>query len=138
MTGTKDTLVAFITEQLAPAVRGRTLCNVSGAYYGAVAKNTCETATDVVHNPACNYRAFKKKLEAYSIDSEELSSLLEVNVNYKPSKKIKTKNMLVPKEAKMLSILRDNLMEYISDSEKLELLIQSIYTELKTTIMKTR
>lgn len=138
MTGTKDTLIAFITDQLAPAVRGRTLCNVSGAYYGAVAKNTCETATDVVHNATCNYRAFKKKLETYLIDSEELSKLLEVDVSYKPSKRVKTKNTSAPKEVKTLNILRDNLMEYISDSEKLELLIQSIYTELKPVITKAK
>jgi hypothetical protein len=138
MTSSRETLIAFIQEHLAPAVRGRTLHNVSGAYYGAVAKNTCETATDVVHNVACNYRAFKKKLEAYSIDSEELSKLLEVDVSYKPSKKVKTKSTSAPKEVKTLDILRDNLMEYIPEGEKLELLIQSIYTELKPVINKAK
>ena len=91
MTSSKESLVAFTQEYLAPAVAGRTLHNIGGAYYGAMAKNTREVATDIVHTPACNYQAFKKALGTYSISPEELSTLLKIDVKYKPDKKTKNK-----------------------------------------------
>jgi hypothetical protein len=136
MTGSRNSMVAFIKEHLAPAVAGRTLHNVSGAYYGALAKNTCEVATSIVHNTACNYQAFKKKLGTYSISPEELSALLEVEVSYKPSKT--TKNTTISKKEKALNVLRSKLDCYIADTEKLDLLVQSIYTELKPIMNKTK
>lgn len=136
MTDSRESLVAFIEEHLAPAVAGRTLHNVGGAYYGALAKNSCEVATSIVHNTACNYQAFKKKLGTYSITPEELSKLLEVEVNYKPSKKVK--NVQVSKKEKALAILRGKLGEYITDSEQLELLAQSIYSKLRPIMAKAK
>lgn len=136
MTSSRDSMVAFIKEHLAPAVAGRTLHNVGGAYYGALAKNSCEVATSIVHNPACNYQAFKKKLGSYSITPEELSALLEVEVNYKLDKK--TSNKSVSKKEKAINILRSKLDGYIADTEKLDLLVQSIYTELKPIMNKTK
>lgn len=136
MTSSKESLVTFIQDHLAPAVAGRTLHNVGGAYYGAIAKNTREIATDIVHNASCNYQAFKKKLETYSISSEELSTILKVDVNYKPSKKVKTTP--VSKKEKALNTLRNKLDGYITDTEKLELLVQNIYTELKPIMDKTK
>ena len=136
MTSSKDSLVAFIQEHLAPAVAGRTRHNVGGAYYGAIAKNSCEVATDVVHNAACNYKAFKKALGTYSISQEELSELLKIDVKYKPDKKIKPKP--ISKKERALNVLRSKLDGYISDTEKLDLLVQNIYTELKPIMNKTK
>ncbi len=132
----RESLAAFIQEHLAPAVAGRTLHNVGGAYYGAIAKNTREVATDIVHNTACNYKAFKKKLEIYSISPEELSALLEVEVNYKPIKK--ANSAPVSKKEKTINILRSKLGEYVTDNEKLESLAHSIYIELRPIMNKTR
>lgn len=136
MISTRENLIAFIQSYLAPAVHGRTLPNVSGAYYGAVAKNTCETATDIVHNTTCNYRAFKKALGIYSITPKELSELLKIEIKYKPEKKVKNK----PKSKKeaVLNVLNNKLDGYIADTEKLELLVQSIYTELRPIINKSK
>ena len=136
MASSRESLVAFIQEHLAPAVAGRTRHNVGGAYYGALAKNSCEVATSIVHNPACNYKAFKKKLEAYSISPEELSTLLEVDVNYKPSKKVKTSR--ISKKDRVFIILRDRLSAYVTDSTELEKLIDSIYPELTPVFRKTK
>ena len=138
MTGSKESLVVFIQEHLAPAVLGRAKHNVGGAYYGAIAKNSRETAVEVVSNALCNYKAFRKKLETYSISSEELSRLLGVEVNYKQSKKAKYKNASTAREAKVLDILKANLITYIPDGEKLELIARSIYTELNPIINKTK
>lgn len=136
MTSSRDTLEAFIKEHLAPAVAGRTIHNVGGAYYGALAKNSCETATSIVHNTICNYKAFKKKLESYSISPEELSKLLAVEVNYKSSKKVK--RTPVSKKEQALGVLRSKLSEHITDDEKLESLVQNIYTKLKPIMNKTK
>ena len=136
MTSSRESLVAFIQEHLAPAVAGRTNHNVGGAYYGAIAKNSREVATDVVHNTACNYKAFKKALGIYSISQEELSELLKIEVKYKPDKKAKSKP--VSKKEKALNVLRSKLDGYISDTEKLDLLIQNIYTELKPIMSKAK
>ena len=136
MTGSKESLIDFIQEHLAPAVAGRTLHNVGGAYYGALAKNTCEVATNIVPNTACNYKAFRKKLEAYSINPEELSRLLAVEVSYKPSKKVN--NTRISKKEKALNTLRDKLNTYVTDSEELEKLINSLYAELAPIFRKTK
>ena len=136
MTSSKESLVAFIQEHLAPAVAGRTLHNVGGAYYGALAKNSCEVATSIVHNPACNYQAFKKKLGSYSITPEELSALLEVEVNYKPSKKACTAR--ASKKEQAINTLRDKLNLYITDSVELEKLVDNLYAELAPIFRKTK
>lgn len=136
MSGSRESIIAFIQEHLAPAVAGRAIPNVGGAYYGALAKNSNETATDIVHNTACNYQAFKKRLETYSISPDELSELLKVDVKYKPEQK--AKNKPVSKKEQVLNILRNRLSEYMTDNEKLELLIQNIYAELKPIMNKTK
>ena len=136
MTSSRESLVAFIQEHLAPAVAGRTRHNVGGAYYGAIAKNSREVATDVVHNASCNYKAFKKALGIYSISQEELSELLQIEVKYKPDKKTKPKP--VSKKEKAINVLRSKLDSYISDAEKLDLLVASLYTELAPIFRKTK
>ena len=136
MTSTRESLVAFIQEHLAPAVAGRARHNVGGAYYGAIAKNSREVATDVVHNTACNYKAFKKALGTYSISQEELSELLKIEVKYKPNKKAKTAR--VSKKEHAQNILRDNLRTYITDEEDLEKLINSLYPQLVTVLRKSK
>ena len=136
MTGSRESLVAFIQEHLAPAVAGRTQHNVGGAYYGALAKNSREVATDIVHNTACNYQAFKKVLGTYAISPEELSELLKTDVKYKPDKKVKNKKL--SKKESAFIVLRNKLGEYITDTETLESLIQSVYTELRPIMNKTK
>ena len=136
MTSSRESLVAFIQEHLAPAVAGRTQHNVGGAYYGAIAKNSCEVATDVVHNASCNYKAFKKKLEFYSVSAGELSKLLAVEVNYKPSKK--AKNTPASKKEKAINTMRSRLDEYITDNEKLEVLVHNLYAELSPIMKKAK
>ena len=115
---------------------GRTLHNVGGAYYGALAKNSCEVATSIVHNPSCNYQAFKKKLGSYSITPEELSLLLAVEVKYKSDKKVK--NLRASKKEQAQSILRNKLSVYITDDEELEKLSSSLYAELAPIFRKTK
>ena len=136
MTSSRESLVAFIQEHLAPAVAGRTQHNVGGAYYGALAKNSREVATAIVHNTACNYQAFKKVLGTYSISPEELSALLEVDVHYKPSKK--TSNARASKKARVQSVLLGKLSTYVSDKEELEKLANNLYTELAPIFRKTK
>ena len=136
MTSSRESLIAFIQEHLAPAVAGRALHNVGGAYYGALAKNTCEVATNIVSNTSCNYKAFKKKLETYSISPEELSKLLEVDVSYKPSKKAKT--IYVSKKTRALDILRSRLTTYVVDKEELEKLVNGIYTDIAAILRKAK
>ena len=87
-------------------------------------------------NVACNYKAFRKKLEAYSNGPEELSKLLQIEVSYKPSKK--PNNTVKSKKERALSILRNNLCAYITDTEKLEAITQSVYTELQPVMSKTK
>ncbi len=136
MTGSKESLVTFIQEHLAPAVAGRTLHNVGGAYYGALAKNTCEVATNIVPNTFCNYKAFKKKLEAYEITPERLSDLLKVDVKYLPNKK--AKNAQVSKKQKAINILCSKLDGYIIDREERENFAKSLYSDLRPIMTKTK
>jgi hypothetical protein len=57
-------------------------------------------------------------------------------VNYKLDKKTSDKS--VSKKEKAINILRSKLDGYITDNEKLELLVQSIYTELKPIMNKAK
>lgn len=139
MTGSRDSIIAFIKEHLAPAVAGRAANNVGGAYYGALAKNTCEVSANIVQNTACNYAAFKKKLEYYSIGRDELSKLLEIDFKYQSAHETqKSKSPAELKKEKACTVIRDKLSEYITDSDQIDGLTQSIYAELAPLLRKQK
>lgn len=135
MTSSKDSIVDFIQEHLAPAVAGRVHHNVSGAYYNALAKNTCEVSANVVSNTACNFGAFKKKLEEYSISKEELGALLNVEIKYySPSPKPVPKT----KKEKILDALRTVLDSKELNNMNVDDFALRIYNELEPIIGKTK
>ena len=67
---------------------------------------------------------------------EELSKLLEVDVNYKPSKKVN--NTKVSKKEQVHSVLQSTLSQYVVDGSELDSLIASLYTELAPIFRKTK
>lgn len=135
MTSSKESIIDFIQEHLAPAVAGRVSHSVSGAYYGALAKNTCEVSANIVRDTACNYVAFKKKLEEYSISKEELSNLLNVEIKYyspnpKPIPRTKKEKVLDA----LYTVLRDQEL----NNTMVDDLVLRIYTELEPIIGKIK
>lgn len=135
MTSSRDSIVDFIQVHLAPAVAGRVHHNVSGAYYNALAKNTCEVSANVVSNTACNFGAFKKKLEEHSISKEELGTLLNVETKYySPSQKPVPKT----KKEKILDALRTVLSSQELNNMNVDDFALRIYNELEPIICKTK
>lgn len=135
MTSSKDSIIDFIQRHLAPAVAGRVHYNVSGAYYNALAKNTCEVSANVVQNTACNFGAFKRKLDEHSISKEELSTLLNVESNsYTPSQKPVPKT----KKEKILDTLRTILSNQELNNLNVDDFALRIYNELEPIIGKTK
>lgn len=136
MTSSKDSIVDFIQRHLAPAVAGRVHYNVSGAYYNALAKNTCEVSANVVQNTVCNFGAFKRKLEEYSISKEELGALLNVESSYYTPKTKQVANKT--KKEKILEVLRTILNSQELNNMNADDFALHIYNELEPIIGKTK
>ena len=77
ITQSRETIEAFVKEQLAPAVRAREKFDVSSSYHYVVAKEARASNIEVGRDAQANYAAFKRKLlGTFGLTQKDLHALI--------------------------------------------------------------